>query len=89
MFLPRAKGKGTYDIQDDEKFQTYVQHTNKALLYLDKASEAKNVQLSLSKAQVTELKKREQDPNVTIYHDKVGLALPLSNLSEKKAQIYG
>lgn len=87
VFLPRAKGKGAYDIQDDEKFQTYVQHTNKALLYLDKASEAKNVQLSLSKAQVAELKKREQDPNVTIYHDKVGLALPLSNLSEKNAEI--
>ncbi|MFB8733655.1 hypothetical protein ACEQPO_05950 [Bacillus sp. SL00103] len=62
--------------------------TNKALLYLDKASKAKNVQLSLSKAQVAELKKREQDPNVTIYHDKVGLALPLSTLS-RKTQIYG
>ncbi|MDG2703396.1 LPXTG cell wall anchor domain-containing protein, partial [Vibrio parahaemolyticus] len=83
----RLKGKGAYDIQDDEKFQTYVQHTNKALLYLDKATEAKKVQLSLSKGQVAELKKREQDPNVTIYHDKVGLALPLSNLSEQHADI--
>ena len=87
VFLPRMTGKGAYDIQDNEKFQTYVQHTNKALLYLDKATEAKNVQLSLSKAQVAELKKREQDPNVTIYHDKVGLKLPLSNLSDKSADI--
>ncbi|MFP3324937.1 hypothetical protein R0K05_17865, partial [Planococcus sp. SIMBA_160] len=87
VFLPRMTGKGAYDIQDNEKFQTYVQHTNKALLYLGKATEAKNVQLSLSKAQVAELKKREQDPNVTIYHDKVGLKLPLSNLSDKSADI--
>ncbi|MGE6631720.1 multifunctional 2',3'-cyclic-nucleotide 2'-phosphodiesterase/3'-nucleotidase/5'-nucleotidase [Bacillus sp. NPDC077027] len=88
VFLPDAKGKGAFDIQNNEQFQTYVQNTNKALLYLDKTNDAKNIKLSLSKTQITQLLEREQDPRVTIYNDILGLELPLSNVSKANTDIY-
>nr|MDF9459636.1 5'-nucleotidase C-terminal domain-containing protein [Bacillus pumilus] len=45
VFLPRAKGKGAYDIQDDKKFQTYVQRYKQsiALSRQSKQSEKRSI----------------------------------------------
>ncbi|MFN2747828.1 multifunctional 2',3'-cyclic-nucleotide 2'-phosphodiesterase/3'-nucleotidase/5'-nucleotidase [Bacillus sp. z60-18] len=85
VFLPEKQADGIWTLAE-KPFQTYAANANQAIVYFPD-TEKENIKLSMTKAQTDLVKKRTNDPNITLKNDKIAMHLPAVNLASEEAKI--